>query len=151
VTGGGGAGPGYRPVVLGLDTESPGDAALAFAFEEAARRGAALHVVQSWALPPYTVHAVAASADLYDLYTREMAELLTAALAPWREKYPQVEVAELSRTGGAVDHLLDAAAHASLLVVGRRIRRGPLGAHIGPVVHAVLHHATVPVVVVAHG
>jgi nucleotide-binding universal stress UspA family protein len=143
-------GPAARHVVLGIDTERPGDAVTSFAFEEAARRGAALHVVQSWALPPYTVHAVATSADLYEQYTSEMAALLTGTLAPWREKFPTVEVVEVSRTGGAADHLLDASAGASLVVVGRRIRRGVLGVHIGPVTHAVLHHAAVPVAVVAH-
>ncbi|NYV77289.1 universal stress protein, partial [Streptomyces sp. UH6] len=61
-----------------------------------------------------------------------------------------VRVSEVSRTGGAADHLLDAAAAASLVVVGRRVRRGTLGIHIGPVAHAVMHHATVPVAVVAH-
>ncbi|MFJ9006173.1 universal stress protein [Streptomyces canus] len=39
---------------------------------------------------------------------------------------------------------------ASLVVVGRRIRRSPIGVHIGSVTHAVLHHATAPVAVVAH-
>ncbi|MEU3557742.1 universal stress protein [Streptomyces fragilis] len=142
--------PAFRPVVLGIDTDRPGEAVTAFAFEEAARRGAPLHVVQSWALPPYTVHAVAAAVDLYEQYTREMAALLTETLAPWREKFPAVEVVEVSRTGGAADHLLDASAEASLVVVGRRIRRGALGVHIGPVAHAVLHHAIAPVAVVAH-
>ncbi|MGW0605010.1 universal stress protein [Streptomyces sp. NPDC002640] len=145
-----GAGRRFGPVVLGLDTERAGDDVTAFAFEEAARRGAPLHVVRSWALPPYTVHAVAAAADLYEQYARDMAALLTETLLPWREKYPSVEVVEVSRTGGVVDHLLDAAAGASLVVLGRRIRRSPLGTHIGPVAHAVLHHATAPVAVVAH-
>jgi nucleotide-binding universal stress UspA family protein len=140
----------FRPVVLGLDTERPGEAVVSFAFEEAARRGTVLHVVQSWALPPYTVHAVAAAVDLYEQYTREMAALLTETLAPWREKFPSVDVVEVSRTGGAADHLLDASAGASLVVVGRRVRRGALGVHIGPVTHAMLHHATAPVAVVAH-
>ncbi|QES47060.1 hypothetical protein DEJ50_03545 [Streptomyces venezuelae] len=35
-------------------------------------------------------------------------------------------------------------------VVGRRVRRSALGAHIGPLTHAVMHHATSPVAVVAH-
>ncbi len=36
------------------------------------------------------------------------------------------------------------------MVVGRRIRRSAMGAHIGTVTHAVLHHATTPVTVVVH-
>lgn len=49
------------------------------------------------------------------------------------------------------NHLVDASRKASLVVVGRKIRRSPIGAHIGPVTHAVLHHSTAPVAVVAHG
>ena len=37
-----------------------------------------------------------------------------------------------------------------LLVVGRRIRPARLGPHIGPVTHAVLHHARCPVAIVPH-
>ncbi|NDZ98224.1 universal stress protein, partial [Streptomyces sp. SID10116] len=36
------------------------------------------------------------------------------------------------------------------LVVGRRARRAPVGARIGSVAHAVLHHAPCPVAVVPH-
>ncbi|WP_435059906.1 universal stress protein [Streptomyces sp. bgisy060] len=46
--------------------------------------------------------------------------------------------------------MLQAAENAELVVVGRRVRRGTLGAHVGPVTHAVIHHCAVPVAVVAH-
>jgi nucleotide-binding universal stress UspA family protein len=62
-----------------------------------------------------------------------------------------VEVVEESRSGSPANQLVDASHEASLVVVGRRVRRSPLGAHIGSVTHAVLHHATAPVAVVAHG
>ncbi len=68
----------------------------------------------------------------------------------WKEKYPAVQVIEESLPGSAAVHLVEASREASLVVVGRRIRRRPLGAHIGPVTHAVLHHATASVAVVAH-
>ncbi|MFE1228501.1 universal stress protein [Streptomyces sp. NPDC058745] len=34
--------------------------------------------------------------------------------------------------------------------MGRRARRSTLGAHIGSVAHAVLHHSPVPVALVPH-
>ncbi|MGK5731278.1 universal stress protein [Streptomyces sp. URMC 124] len=34
--------------------------------------------------------------------------------------------------------------------MGRRARRSVIGARLGPVTHAVLHHATAPVAVVPH-
>jgi nucleotide-binding universal stress UspA family protein len=71
-------------------------------------------------------------------------------LRPWRQKYPDVDVVEQSRSGNPADHVIDSSHDASLVVVGRRIRPGAIGAHIGPVTHAVLHHATAPVAVVAH-
>ncbi|WP_405910476.1 MULTISPECIES: universal stress protein [unclassified Streptomyces] len=140
----------FRPVVLGLDTDSPDETVIAFAFEEAARRATALRVVRGWNLPPYYVYGLSADLDLHDEISRQKAAELTEALRPWRQKYPAVEVVEESRSGSPSNHLVDASREASLVVVGRRIRRSPFGAHIGPVTHAVLHHATTPVAVVAH-
>ncbi|MFF8600962.1 universal stress protein [Streptomyces sp. NPDC015232] len=75
---------------------------------------------------------------------------LADALRPWRSTYPEVEVEEGCVVGRPADHLVEASENASLLVVGRRMRRAAIGAHIGPVAHAVPHHATVPVAVVPH-
>ncbi|GAA3172584.1 universal stress protein [Streptomyces virens] len=144
------AATGFRPVVLGLDTDSPDETVITFAFEEARRREATLTVVQGWNLPPYYVYSLAAGVDPREDIIREQADALTEALRPWREKYPDVEVIEASRLGSPAGHLVDAARDASLVVVGRRIRRSPFGVHIGAVAHAVMHHATAPVAVVAH-
>ncbi|MFE6285293.1 universal stress protein [Streptomyces sp. NPDC057877] len=138
----------FRPVVLGLDTAAPDPSVLEFAFEAAARRSAPLRVVNGWSLPPSYVHDI--PSDAAEKVTRRRAEALTEVLHPWRAKFPEVTTVAESRPGKAADVLVEAARDASLVVVGRRIRRSPLGAHIGPVTHAVLHHATVPVAVVAH-
>ncbi|MBD9727498.1 universal stress protein [Streptomyces caniscabiei] len=140
----------YRPVVLGLDTDHPDDTVIAFAFEEAARRGAVLKVVHGWILPPYYVSSLPAAPEVGVELGRQDAAALAKVLSPWRQKYPDVEVVEESRLGTPAGHVIDASREASLVVVGRRIRRSPIGAHIGPVTHAVLHHATAPVAVVAH-
>jgi nucleotide-binding universal stress UspA family protein len=140
----------YRPVVLGLDTGHPHDTVIAFAFEEAARRGTALRVVHGWNLPPYSAYGLPADPELNAELGRQEAAALTEVLRPWRQKYPDIEVAEESRSGSPANHIIDASRDASLVVVGRRIRRSPIGVHIGSVTHAVLHHATAPVAVVAH-
>ncbi|MET8468836.1 universal stress protein [Streptomyces sp. NPDC006422] len=140
----------FRPVVLGLDADAPDDTVIAFAFDEAARRGTALHVVHGWNLPPYYVYGVSAGLDPHDEVLRQKRAQLADVLRSWRGKYPNVDVVELSRCGSPAQHLVDAAEEASLVVVGRRVRRASLGTHIGPVTHAVLHHAAVPVAVVAH-
>jgi len=140
----------YLPVVLGLDVGSPDASLIEFAFDAATRRSTSLRVVHGWNLPPYYVYGLQADLDLHDEIAREKAAALAEVLHPWRRKYPVVEVVEESRSGSPAVHLVDASRQASLVVVGRRIRRSPLGPHIGPVTHAVLHHAIAPVAVVAH-
>ncbi|MEU5180636.1 universal stress protein [Streptomyces longwoodensis] len=146
----------FRSVVAGIDITNSADSAdsadvvLAFAFEEADRRATDLEVVHSWSPPPYSVYALVADPERRDGMARQQAARLTDVLSPWRRKFPAVEVIAHSRVGSAADHLGAAALRASLVVVGRRIRRHALGTHIGPVTHAVLHHAPVPVAVVAH-
>ncbi len=142
--------PEDRPVVLGLDADGPSDAVIEFAFAEAARRGTSLRVVYGWSLPPYYAYGFALDAGLHDELSREETDSLTQALRPWRQKHPDTEVFLEPRVGSAADHLVDASREASLVVIGRRIRRGGRGAHIGPVAHGVLHHSTAPVAVVAH-
>ncbi|MEU8557128.1 MULTISPECIES: universal stress protein [Streptomyces] len=144
------AATGFRPVVVGLDTGSPDEAVLSFAFEEARRRRAPLTAVRAWNLPSSYTYSIAAGFDPREELARAQAEALGEALLPWREKYPDVEVTETCRLGSPAEHLIDAARDASLIVVGRRIRRSPFGVHIGAVAHAVMHHATTPVAVVAH-
>ncbi|MFG3497274.1 universal stress protein [Streptomyces sp. NPDC047928] len=141
----------YRDVVLGLDLAGPCDELIAYAFEAAAARGAALRVLHGWSLPPVFGYDPAGidpghSTELEVLRARALSD----ALNPWRDKYPDVEVIAQCVVGRAADHLVEAANDASLVVVGRRIRRSPVGAHIGPVTHAALHHATTPVAVVPH-
>ncbi|MFI8849076.1 universal stress protein [Streptomyces sp. NPDC053499] len=141
----------FRPVVLGLDADSPNDAVLAFAFEEAARRGAALRAVHGWNLPPYYVYGLSAALGLPEELAVQKAAEVTEALRPWCQKYPDVRVVEESRVGSPAQHLIEASCDSSLVVLGRRTRNSRIGARIGSVTHAVLHHAAVPVTVVPHG
>jgi len=140
----------YRPVVLGLDATSPDETLIRFAFEEAARRGARLRVLHGWNLPPYYVYGLSVDIELHDEIVRQQAVLLADVLKPWRQKFPDAEVTEEVPAGSPGARLVDVSREASLVVVGRRVRRRPFGAHIGPVTHAVLHHAVAPVAVVPH-
>ncbi|MFF1473965.1 universal stress protein [Streptomyces mirabilis] len=142
--------PPSRPVVLGLDTRAPDDTLIGFAFEAAVLHGASLRVVHGWNEPPYIAYGLPPDLELNARLGAEEAAAVSEVLRPWRQKFPTVDVVEDSLSGKAANHLVDASAEASLVVVGRRIRRSPLGAHIGPVTHAVLHHATAPVAVVPH-
>ncbi|MER6786642.1 universal stress protein [Streptomyces sp. NPDC000658] len=141
----------FLPVVLGLDVEHPDGTLIEFAFDAARRRGTSLRIVHGWYPPPYYAYGTPVDPALHEALARADAEALAEAVRPWRRKHPDVEVVEASRHGSAAVHLVDAAREASLVVVGRQIRRSPLGAHIGHVTHAVLHHSAAPVAVVPHG
>ncbi|MFF5842923.1 universal stress protein [Streptomyces massasporeus] len=140
----------YRPVVLGLDTGHPDASMIEFAFDAAARRETVLRVVHGWSRPSYYSYGGAAELWRYEDLAQGQAIALAEALRPWREKYPAVDVTEVSRLDNPAEQLINASREASLVVVGRRIRREPFGMHIGSVTHAVLHHAVSPVAVVAH-
>ncbi|WP_181794671.1 universal stress protein [Streptomyces sp. WELS2] len=141
----------FRPVVLGLDAGEPDGTVLEFAFDAAARRRAVLRAVHVWPEPPSSFHGFATDAEFHDELARGQASLLGKVLRPWREKFPDVEVIEASRSGSAAQVLAGASRDACLVVVGRRVRTGSFGARIGHVTHSVLHHAAAPVAVVAHG
>ncbi|MFG2910409.1 universal stress protein [Kitasatospora sp. NPDC048286] len=138
-------------VVVGLDSDDPGEAVLAFAFAEAERRGAALRAVHGWEPLPAWAYGSMLPPPM-DLPEQERTEtaLLSQLLADHRRRHPDVAVVEDVRLGGGARAVLDAAAGADLVVIGRRERRHRLGMLLGPVAHAVLHHSAAPVAVVPH-
>ncbi|MFE5583828.1 universal stress protein [Kitasatospora sp. NPDC056531] len=138
-------------VVVGVDAHGPEEEVLAFAFREAALRGARLRAVHGWDLPPLFGYAGGAvpAGETAQLESLE-AKLLSLALAGQREQHPEVEVVEDVRLGAARG-LVETSAGAALVVVGRRRRPIELGPRLGRVAHAALHHAEAPVAVVPHG
>ncbi|MEV6612650.1 universal stress protein [Streptomyces sp. NPDC051051] len=133
---------------------SPEDSAptLRFAFETAAARGASVRAVRAWTLPPVFSYSPASLKLLDDAGGLEPYEkkALADALAPWRERFPDVPVVEHVEIGSAGQVLLSVSGRAQLVVVGRRARRTAVGTRIGSVAHGVLHHADCPVAVVPH-
>ncbi|MDI9885018.1 universal stress protein [Streptomyces sp. HNM0645] len=136
-------------VVVGVDVHDACGPVLDFAFGEAALRGGRLRAVHSWFLPPFGRDALALDMALQEMRP-DVVRQLRNVLAPWRQKYPSVDVVELTPVGGVSEQLLHAADGAALVVVGRRIRTGRVGARVGPVTHAMIHHCGAPVAVVAH-
>jgi nucleotide-binding universal stress UspA family protein len=140
----------HREIVVGVRDLEQSAAALGFAFEEAALRGARLLAGHAWfgfvpglqrvgtqaggQRPTFDPHEVSADA----------ATRLEATLAPWRAKYPGVQA------GWEVVHahparvLAGASARADLVVLGRHQE----GSAVGSVTHAVLGHAHGPVVAI---
>ncbi|MEV5902992.1 universal stress protein [Streptomyces sp. NBC_00015] len=141
-------------IVVGQQGEPEDSApALRFAFETAAARGAGVRAVRAWTLPPvfaYSPGSLKLADDAGGLEPYEK-KALSAALEPWRERFPDVPVVEHVEMGSAGQVLLSVSGRAQLMVVGRRAHRTAVGARIGSVAHGVLHHADCPVAVVPHG
>ena len=144
----------HREVVVGI--RDPDDtAALAYAFEEAALRGATLVAVHSWNLsrcaPGHHADGGDAAGQSGDAeHIAHEAELdLTEGLATWRDKYPGVTVWQDVVHDHPAHVLASYCARADLVVIGRH---GP-GSHpaIGGIQHALLNHARGPVAIVPAG
>ncbi|MFJ9775802.1 universal stress protein [Kitasatospora sp. NPDC101157] len=148
-----GQGGGQGDVVVGLDSDQACPDVIAFAFEQAAARGATLRVLESRKVPagPYSTEVVVDQREIREAL--EAAELmrLQDALAPWREKHPEVRVQAELTAWPAGRALVEASRSACLTVVGRRRPRlHPAAPWLGSVAHAVLHHAHSPVAIVPH-
>ncbi|MET8748915.1 universal stress protein [Streptomyces sp. NPDC004667] len=137
-------------IVVGVDIHQACDRVLAFAFEEAARRDCPLRAVHGWKMPAAYSYVPFFDPDNERDIGRSVTHMVGDMLLPWQHKFPDVDVSHNVFMGSAGEHLVRASQGAGLVVVGRRARRSPLGAHLGSVGHAVLHHAAAPVAVIAH-
>ena len=138
-------------VVVGVDGTAEGDAALAFAVDEAARSGDSVEVVTVWhPLVPalsYPVLPVGATpADREAL--RRSAETVQQEALERVSLPPDVPVSTQVVEGDPGQVLVAAARTARLLVVGSRALGYVRAALLGSVSRYCAHHAAVPVVVV---
>lgn len=124
---------------------------LRFAAQTAVRRKASLRVLSTYAYYQYAGSMVPVLGDLTEV-AEEQASHTNRLVEPVRDEFPGLDVtSDLVRAHSPAGALVDASAHADLVVVGaRRSTRVP-GARLGHVVHAVLHHAHCPVAVVPYG
>ena len=143
----------HRESAVGIRDPQDTGAALAFAFEEAALRGADLVAVHTWYWIPAAPHAAGDAAaglptDDPARISAESDRQLAAALAGWHDKYPAVNVRRDVIHGHPARVLASYSARADLVVLGRH--RHPHGADpgIGSVQHAVLDHAHGPVAII---
>ncbi|TXS38450.1 universal stress protein [Streptomyces sp. OR43] len=119
--------------------------AVRLAADLALRRGAALRVVSVWIF----LENVGSMATMFDdpsgLAAAESAEV-SRLVARLREERPGLDVAhDVVRAASAAAVLVAATAEADAVVIGSRRRSLPVGAPLGHVTHAVLHHAHCPV------
>lgn len=134
------------PVVVGIDGSPVSEAALAFAFDAAAGRGAELVAVHAW-WPTTFDHALGPLLD-WEAVAAEENAVLAERLAGWAQKYPDVAVRRVVVRDGAARALVDASRQAQLVVVGSRGRGNATGLLLGSVSHGVLHAAHCPLAIV---
>jgi len=143
----------HREIAVGIRDPQDTTQTLAFAFEEAALRGADLVAVHTWFWFPSALHLWTAElrpADP-DRIAAEIASSLAAALGEWRDKYPGVQVRHDIIHGHPARVLASYSARADLVVLGRHGHPADAGPGIGSIQHAVLDHAHGPVAVVPSG
>jgi len=134
-------------IIVGVDGSEAGQAALAWAIEQAQLGQAEVTAVHAWQPPsfgdPTGMGAVSFPLD----------ELAQGARATLADAVAQLgdsatSVRQVVAEGSAAGVLLDHAAAADLVVVGSRGRGGFAGLLLGSVSHQVAQHATCPVVIV---
>ncbi|SFG74553.1 universal stress protein [Streptomyces mirabilis] len=140
-------------VLLAVDGSEAGEAAVEFAFAEAALRKAplvAVHVWNTWSERAYEGPGDPLTAVVVDVAHLREAEqhLLDEAVASRQKVFPQVAVERRLVRSRIRPALIDGSQEAQLVVVGARGRGGFSGLVLGSVSQALLHHAHCPVTVV---
>lgn len=140
-----------RPILVGLDGTPAGDAAVGFAFEEAALRRVPLHAICVWAHSPITdLGPVAPPGYHLDEVADDWRERVLLALAIWRDKYPGVALdTALVHSLHPAEKVLAAADGADLVVVGSHPQGELRGLLRGSVAHTLVHRSPCPVAVVS--
>lgn len=140
----------YGPVVVGVDGSEISAQATEFAFKEAQARGATLVAVHTWMdmQVQASLAGLAAAQQEWNVVEDEQRQLLDERLAPFTERFPDVEVGKLVTRDRPVRALVEAARDAQLLVVGSHGRGGFRGMLLGSTSRALLQSAPCPLVVV---
>ena len=137
----------FGRVAVGVGDPDHCGGALAFAFEEADLRGAALTAVHAWRDPQGDISRAGpeTAAIAPEIIEADAASQLDALLHDCRTSHPDVRLAQEVVHGHPGRALVGLSARSDLVVIGRHAaqRSGP-----GAVRHAVLNHAHGPVAVV---
>lgn len=137
------------PIVVGVDGSEASELAVAFGYEEAARRGAPLNAVIVWnESDPAGAHQWRSAESAAELFESEARRTLSESLAGWREKFPEVEVRPEAVRGHPRQILVERSNTAQLVVAGARGRDTFKGLLLGSVSQSLVYHSGCPVAVV---
>ncbi|MBA0052322.1 universal stress protein [Streptomyces sp. AJS327] len=136
------------PPLVALKAESDA-AAVRFGFEEAQRRRSELRVLYAWSHPLVPAIALRLPPRTTAQDHEAAAALVREAVEPLRGDYPDVPVTERELLSDSpAPALIEASRGAGVIVLGVHRGHRRLALQLGPVAHAILHHAHCPVVVV---
>jgi nucleotide-binding universal stress UspA family protein len=141
-------GPSHARVVVGIGSEVPTEV-VAFAFDEASRRGAELLAAHAWESGVHFAQTLRRSpAEVRQEVMEREEEVLRAARAPWELKYPDLAVRPFVSTTDPSTLIRERSLGADLVVLGRGSLTRTFAPEFGSTVHALLHASACPVVVV---
>jgi nucleotide-binding universal stress UspA family protein len=122
--------------------------AIEAAFTEAQARGVPLRAVHAWSHPlsPAAPYAPPMWDGEDGLKSAEAT--LTAAMAPFLDRYPHVALTEQVVCDSPARALIATSDEADLVVLAAHRRHARFGANLGHVTHAVLHHCKAPVLLI---
>ncbi|MEX0816383.1 MAG: universal stress protein [Gaiellales bacterium] len=137
-------------IVVGIDGSEPAARGLVWAIEEARLRDARIQVVTAWHIPTAAYGAIGfvplTTPPIEETFRKAAEE--AAATATEQVRTAGVDVDVSVTQGQPAEVLLEAAAHADLLVVGSRGHGGFVGLLLGSVSAQCAHHAPCPLVIV---
>lgn len=140
---------GFGRITLAVGGRGRAAEASRFAFAEARARGAELVAVHPWRGPGHPLAALRPAAEDADAGDeRDARGFLDLAVLPAARRYPEVALRRRTPRGPTSGLLLDAAASSDLVVVEALRHPAAAGLQVGPVGHALLHHAACAVAVV---
>jgi nucleotide-binding universal stress UspA family protein len=140
-------GPITGPVVVGVDPYRVDDLLLHLAFRRAERLDVPLVAVHGWEQPPMSAFDPSAATAIAGWEQESHAEF-DRVIAPWARRFPMVELRRTHSGNHPATAVLDAAAAAQLILLGRHAGNRLTGFAFGSVTRAVLHYAECPVLVV---
>jgi len=136
-----------RPIVVGIDGSESSEIAAATAFELASRAGATVVGVRSYSSRRPIAEVTIPNMVDWNAVEKSENEALETNLAPFVEKYPDVNVTEIVAQVSPARLLLESAHNAQLIVVGSRGRGHIVGGLFGSTSQNLLHRAPCPIVI----
>ena len=130
-------------VVVGVDGSPCAERALMLAAYEARTRGALLHIVSAYEVPPSAGWVVVPLGPLLESADAIISQSLTEV----QDRYPDLVTKGEQIHGNAGSVLVEAAKGASLLVVGSRGHSELIDLLIGSISEHCAHHASCPTLI----